>query len=218
MKILICGGGSEADYVLSAFAKTGNQIVVRNDDKKVADRISEHWNIPVLVSDPTKIYSFETADVTGFDLVIALRHSDADNFVCCKIAKELLGIKKAICTVHNPHHVRLFVEMGVDSPISSTYLLTERIKGESDIESVFRTSSLENDKLVITEIRIKPSFWCVGMSLKNLGLPKTGNITCIFRDPTVIIPRGDTRIQAEDTLIIASAPENQAELVKFIKG
>ena len=56
------------------------------------------------------------------------------------------------------------------------------------------------------------------MSLKNLGLPKTGNITCIFRDPTVIIPRGDTRIQAEDTLIIASAPENQAELVKFIKG
>ncbi|MCI7133346.1 MAG: hypothetical protein MSA42_06515, partial [Mollicutes bacterium] len=61
MKILICGGGSEADYVLSAFAKTGNQIVVMNDDKKVADRISEHWNIPVLVSDPTKIYSFETA-------------------------------------------------------------------------------------------------------------------------------------------------------------
>lgn len=108
--------------------------------------------------------------------------------------------------------------MGVDSPISSTYLLTERIKGESDIESVFRTSSLENDKLVITEIRIKPSFWCVGMSLKNLGLPKTGNITCIFRDPTVVSFLAGDRIQAEDTLIIASAPENQAELVKFIKG
>ena len=218
MKIVICGGGSEADYVLSAFAKTGNKIVVRNDDKKIADRISEHWGIPVLVSDPTKIYSFETADVTGFDLVISLRQTDADNFVCCKIAKDLLGIKKAICTVHNSHHVRLFVQMGIDSPISSTYLLTERIKGESDIESVFRTSSLENDKLVITEIRIKPSFWCVGRSLKNLGLPKTGNITCIFRDPSVIIPRGDTRIQSGDTLIIASAPENQADLVKFIKG
>ena len=112
----------------------------------------------------------------------------------------------------------MFQKLGIDVAISDSYLLTQKIKGESDIESIFKTSSLENDKIVITEIKIKEDFWCIGKSLKDLGLPKTGNITCIFRDPEVIIPRGDAIIRLGDMVVIASAPEHQEELVKFMKG
>ena len=52
----------------------------------------------------------------------------------------------------------------------------------------------------------------------DLKLPATGNITCIFRDPEVIIPRGSTMIEEGDTIVIASAPEHQRELIEFIKG
>lgn len=219
MNIVICGGHLQADYVLSVFAnKRGNRIVVINDDEKTCDVISEHYGLSVIQTDPTKRYSFEIADITNFDLAISLQSSDADNFVTCKMAKELFNVKKAICTVSNPNNVDVFQRLGIDVAISDSYLLTQKIKGESDIESIFKTSSLEGDKIVITEIRILDSFWCVGMNLKDLGLPKTGNITCIFRNPEVIIPRGDTVIKSDDTLVIASAPENQEELVEFIKG
>lgn len=219
MNILICGGRQQADYVLSVFAgKHSNNIVVINDDEKIADTISEHYGISVIDLDPTKKYSFEIANVNNFDLIISLQESDADNFVSCKMAKEIFNIKKAICTVSNPNNVDIFTKLGIDVAISDSYLLTQKIKGESDIESVFKTSSLEGDKIVITEIKIKPEFWCVGKSLKDLLLPKTGNITCIFRDPNVIIPRGDTVINAMDTLVIASAPENQQGLIDFVKG
>lgn len=217
MNILICGGRTEADYVLSAFRKHGNRIVIMNDDQDTCDMLSEHYGIDILKTDPTKIYSFEIADVANFDLIISLMSNDADNFTICKIGKELFNIKKAICTVNNPNNVGVFQRLGVDSPISASYLLTERIKGESDIESLFKTLSLENEKIVITEIKIVPNSWCQGMSLKDLGLPNSGNITCIFRDPEVIIPRGNTVIEGNDTLVIASAPENQEELISFIK-
>lgn len=217
MNILVCGGKLEADYVLGAFQKHGNHIVVMNEDEETADLLSEHYGIDVMRTDPTKIFSFEVADVQDFDLVVSLMERDADNFVVCLIAKELFGIKKAICTVNNPNNVAIFQRLGIESPISASYLLTEKIKGESDVESIFRTLSLENEKIVITEIKIQSEFPCCGQSLKDLGLPRTGNITCIFRDPEVIIPRGDTVIQENDTMVIASAPENQADLIDFIK-
>jgi len=218
MNILICGGTSEADYVLSAFKKSHNRIVVMNDNHETADLLSEHYDLDVIMVDPTKIYSFEEADVTNFDLVVSLLDKDADNFVVCQIAKQLFHIKKAICTVNNPNNVAIFQRLGIDSPISSSYLLTQQIKGESDVESIFRTLSLENERIVITEIKILKEFPCCGQNLIALQLPRTGNITCIFREPEVIIPRGDTIITEGDTLVIASSPENQQELVDYIKN
>lgn len=219
MNILVCGGKQQADYILSAFTnQKGNKIVVMNNDSLTADRISEHYGISVIQTDPTKKYSFEIANVTNFDLVISLQQADEDNFVTCKMAKDLFHIKKAITTVNNPNNVEIFMHLGIDVAFSASYLLTQKIKGESDIESIFKTSSLEDDKLVITEIKILDTFWCVGKALKDLQLPKTGNITCIFRDPEVVIPRGETTIHEGDMLVIASAPEHVTSLVDFIKG
>lgn len=219
MKILICGGKQQADYVLQEFTNhKRNKIVVMNEDDFTAEEISEHYGLEVLKTDPTKTYSFEIADVTNYDLMVTLQENDADNFVTCMIAKKLFGIKKTISTVTNPNNVDIFMKLGVDVAISDSYLLTQKIKGESDIESIWKTFSLENDKIVITEIKIKEDFPCVGKSLLDLRLPRTGNITCIFRDPEVLIPRGDTLILENDTLVIASAPENQDDLINFIKG
>ncbi len=217
MNILVCGGKAEADYVLSAFRKHGNRIVVLNDDDDTADLLSEHYSLDIFKVDPTKIYSYEIADVTNFDLVVALMEKDADNFVVCKIAKEIFHIKKAICTVTNPNNVAIFQRLGIDSPISASYLLTERIRGESDVESIFRTLSLEDEKIVITEVKILETFPCVNQTLAQLQLPNSGNITCIFRDPDVIIPRGNTVIEAGDTMVIASAMESQQELIDYLK-
>ena len=48
MNILICGGTSEADYVLSAFKKSHNRIVVMNDNDETADLLSEHSDLDVI--------------------------------------------------------------------------------------------------------------------------------------------------------------------------
>ena len=217
MNIVVCGGRQQADYLLSVFAnKRGNRIVVINDDEKIGDTISEHYGLGVIKTDPTKKYSFEIADVNNFDLVISLQSSDADNFVTCKMAKQFFHIKKAICTVSNPNNVDIFMKLGIDVAISDSYLLTQKIKGESDIESIMSSFVLEDNQVLISEITIKEDFDCIGMALKDLNLPITGNITCIYREPKVIIPRGDTTINCNDHIYICSSPKDQDELVEFI--
>ena len=47
--------------------------------------------------------------------------------------------------------------------------------------------------------------------------PKNINISCIFRDPHVIIPNGSTVIKPDDKLIIISTPNEQEEIIEFIR-
>ena len=216
MNVLICGGGKETTYVINSFKGSKNLLRVINGDEKISNTISEINQIDVINSDPTKFFSFEVADVLNFDLVIALTDSDADNFIICKIAKDFFHIKKAICTISNPELVDVFKDLGIDTPISARYLLSQKIKGESDIESIMSSFVLEDNQVLISEITIKEDFDCIGMALKDLNLPITGNITCIYREPKVIIPRGDTTINCNDHIYICSSPKDQDELVEFI--
>jgi len=217
MKIVICGGNKEADFVIRAFKKAGHTITVINGNEAIARQLSENNGIDVILSDPTKVYSYKDADVYDYDLIVSLLENDEDNFVVCKIAKQLFNVKKAICTVQNPDNVDVFKKLGVDSPISASYLLTEKIKGESDVESLIKTLSLENEKIMITEILIKDTFALVGKCLKEVKFPHECNVCCIYRDSTMIIPRGDTKIASGDTVVIASTPSDQEEIVSYMK-
>lgn len=217
MRILIADGKNNADYVIREFLKLGHQIVVINNDEETARELSERNGIEVINSDPTKIFSFVNSEVDSFDLVVALSDKDDNNFVICQIAKKLFNIKKAICVVSDPEKVAPFFDLGIDAPISSSKMLAERIKGESDLDSLFKTLSLENEKIVIVEIYVKPVFSCSGKALKDLNFPAGGNICCIYRNPQVIIPRGDTSIESGDTLVIACTPSNQDDIIGFIK-
>ena len=47
----------------------------------------------------------------------------------------------------------------------------------------------------------------------ELGMPRVANISCIYRNPSVIIPNGQTTIKAKDKLTIVTEKKD-AEMVK----
>lgn len=218
MQIIIVGGDKEADFVIREFKKRCNHLVIINSSEKIARELSMQNGVEVNVSDPTKMYAYQEAEIQGFDLIISLLEKDEDNFVACQIAKKQFGVKKAICTVSNPDNVTLFEALGIDSPISASYLLTERIKGESDVDSLIRSLSLENDKIKITEIKIKKAFAVAGLALKDIVFPTPCNVCCIYRDPSVLIPRGTTELLDGDTIVLASTSSSQNDLIEFFKA
>lgn len=67
----------------------------------------------------------------GFDLVIALSDSDADNLVICQMAQHYFGIEHQVCTAYNPRNVPVFKKLGITSVVSATYLLSKLIEETS---------------------------------------------------------------------------------------
>lgn len=217
MKIVITGGKHEADYIVSKLKKERHQLIVINQDHDFAQYISANNDVGVFPGDPTKAYVLSDADAKNADVLLALSDSDTDNYITCITAKKLFNIKRTVAKVRNPKNVELFKRLGIDSVISSTYLLAQTILNESSVENIIKTLSIEDEKIVLVEIGVEPDFLVVDKKVMDIKFPSNINISCIFRDPHVIIPKGDTMIKAEDKIILITTPNDQDEIVDFIQ-
>ncbi len=217
MRIVIAGGNHEADFIIHTLKKAKHKLLVINEDAQLCKYLSAQNGIAVYNGDPTKKYSLEEAGVTDFDVLVSLSESDNDNYVVCAMGKQMFNIKKCVCLVKNPKNVELFRSLGIDSVISSTYLLAQFIRNESTIENVVKTLSIEDEQIVITEIDVEADFLIAGKTIIECQFPQDINISCIFRKPRVIIVNGSTVIQAKDRLVVVSTPKEQQNIIEFIQ-
>ena len=216
MKIVVAGGTTAAEYIIRNFKSRSNSLTIINTDKKDATQIAKDNKIPVFFGDPSKKFVLEDAHVEGADIFIAVGEKDADNFVACLLAKKSFNVKKCICIVSNPKNVEVFKQLGIDSVISSTEQLVQSVLSESSLESLIKTMSLEDKKIVLTEIIIKSTYYIAHKHIVELNFPKTGSIACIYRRPQVIIPNGSTLILPKDKLIVLSTPNDQKDIISFV--
>lgn len=217
MKLVIADGYHAADFIVSAFKKRGNKLIVINPNQEYANYIAKTNQIPVFVGESHKIFVLEQANVKDADVFIALGDDDVDNYVACKLAKELFDVKKVICTVRNPKNVDIYKTLGIDSVVSSTYLLGETIKNESALEDVIQSLSLENNQIALTEIVVDEKHFVAFKKLMDIHFPRYATISVIYRKPNVIIPHGDVTILPKDKLIIASAKKDQQATIEFVR-
>lgn len=217
MKIVIAGGSSQAEFIISMFKKKKNELVVINPNKDVAALLLKRCRIPVYVGAPWRKYVLEEANAYDADVFIALNDSDTDNYACCLLARDVFTARKCICLVNNPKNVELFSKLGIDSVISSTYLLAQSIKDESDVESLVRTLSLDNDKIKIIEAVVLSKYKIAGKRIMDIGFPKTGSIACIQRDGKIIIPNGQVVLEGKDVLMVMTAATNEKKILAFIQ-
>jgi trk system potassium uptake protein TrkA len=217
MKIVIANGTHEADFIIKKFKKQKHQMIVINSDKDFGSYISSSNRIPVIFGDPTKAYVLEDADAWDADVFIALSTNDIDNYVACITAKKLFNIKRVVSIVRNPKRVDLFKTLGIDSVICSTYLLGESITNESIIEDFIKTISIENEKIVIIELIIENHCHLINQKIRDSKIPHYLNISCIYRNPNVIIANGDTVILPDDRLVIATTPDHHQDAIDFIQ-
>lgn len=217
MKIVIAGGQHAADYIIKKFKTSGNKLIVINENRVVAQYLTKANRIPVFYGQPYKYFVLNEANVENADIFIALGNVDTDNYVSCLLAKRVFNVKKCICTINNPKNVELYRELGIDSVISSTQLLATSILNESSLEDLIKTMSLEDEQIVLSEVVMRPNFAIVNKRIADINFPKNGNISCIYRKPTVIIPNGSTIILPKDKLLIVTTPKHQKEILDYIQ-
>lgn len=133
MRVVIVGGRTRADYLMSALAESANTVVIINDDRRFCEYLSSRHEGTVVWGDGTKLSVLEEADVAGFDAIIALTGFDACNLAICQIAKKFLGIRLQLCIVSNPENTAIFRQLGVTVAISATAALTQTIRSAMEL-------------------------------------------------------------------------------------
>ena len=220
MKISICGGFHQTSYIIEMFKKDKrrkNKLVVINDNPTNAKILANKFNIPIVVGDFTKTYTLEEGDIVDSDLFISLSENDQDNYVACLMAKNIYNCKKVLCTVTNPSFVPIFKKLGIDIAISSSYLIGETIKNESNVEDVFKSLSIDDNLIKIIQFKVKDNHSICNQELKDIKMPDYATISAIVRNHKIIIPKGKTLILKDDNVTIVLNASYEEEFLDFIK-
>ena len=217
MKIVITDGMHEADYIIGMYNTRENDIIVLNESEEACKYLSVSNGIPVMKGKCTRETDLREAGAEDADLFIALSKNDMNNYVACKTAKMLLGVKKCIATVVNPKNVEMFKKLGVDSVISSTYMLGESIRNAASIESLMKTLSLEDSQVVIMEIGITENLRVCNKTLKELNISNLSTVSMITRNQKSIIPNGNTMLMKDDKVLVVTTEENRETITSVFQ-
>ncbi|MCF7926448.1 MAG: TrkA family potassium uptake protein [Candidatus Izimaplasma sp.] len=212
MKIVISEGSSQADFLVRMFQNKKHQIILINSDKNICEYLKNHDNVFVYYGDPTKKYVLEEAQIKNADIFISLSESDELNYVACQLAKKNFNVSKTIATVSNPKDVNVFEQLGIDSALSSTYLVAKIIENESLSNEIYELLNIDNNNVTLSKIELNEESKFIDEQLKNLELPININISCILRNDDIIIPNGNTVLKANDVLYIVTKSETLTEL------
>jgi Trk K+ transport system NAD-binding subunit len=85
------------------------------------------------------------------------------------------------------------------------------------MESLIKTLTLENDKIVVSEIPVLSKYRLANKRIMDIDFPKYASIAAIYRNFTVLIPNGQVEIKPKDSLLIVCAPEDQKRIFSFIQ-
>jgi len=91
--------------------------------------------------------------------------------------------------------------MGVDVALNQSDILAKLIAEEMSLGDMMTLLKLRRGEYSIVEEKVHPTAVVVGKALRDLSLPSECVFTAILRKGQLILPRGDTVLQALDEVI-----------------
>ena len=217
-RVLLIGGRSKAKSLADSLLSQGYKVTCINDSFEDCARLAEVKNLNVYHGDGTKPYVLDEAGAADCQIAIALTSKDENNLVACQMCKRNFGVPKTVSIVSDPQKTEFFHQMGVDSVVCAISTVTSIIQQQAFIDDMVNIIPVGFGKVQIMEVQIPSASPVNGKKLWEIDLPKEVVVGCILRQDQAIIPRGDTRVNVGDTLVIIAGNGQELAAVKVLTG
>lgn len=213
MKTIIIGGGKVGYNLLKTLKGRDYEVTLIERDKDTCTKIAEDFETDVIWGDGTNLDVLKDAGIEDAEIIAAVTGLDEENLVICQIAKVSFGAQKTIARINNPQNIDMFKKLGIDNAVCSTEVIANLVEYAFDQEDYRVISTLERGLMIITELSIRENNIWSNQMVKDLIIPKECVLVSIIRGETVIYPRGDTQILANDKVIVITNKSVLASLV-----
>jgi trk system potassium uptake protein TrkA len=218
MRVILVGDNRTVYYLARRFVSRRYHVTAIVKDSAFGHELFENTKATVINGDGTDLPRLEEAGARQADVLIALTALDQDNLIACQIANHSLGVPRTIALVNDPDNEEVFKKLGVTETISATRLIGSIIDQETTFEDVTGLMSIANGRVNISDVHLAEDSPAVGKTLQQLQLPGNSLVGSIIRNERVIVPRGDTRLEAHDHLILISEPDQQSRDLAVLCG
>lgn len=214
-KIAIIGGGSVGAELAFALEKTSMKLkLIENNYERCETLSQELKKTLVLNGSGTDLELLEEEEIGKCDVVIAITNNDEKNLLCSLLSKQL-GTKKVITRVSQGATANLFERVGVDVAISQREACVDEIKNRIIDSRAGVIATVERGQGEILEIQLNKDF--SPRQLCEINMSAKGVIAIVKRGSKVIIPKGQTQIRPNDTLLIFTKTDDVKAVKEIFK-
>lgn len=217
-KVILIGGFKKTMALANALVNKNYSVTVINNNYEDCVRLAENSKLKVIYGDGTKAFILGDAAIHENDIAIALTKRDEDNLVICELCKKKFGVKKTVSLVNDTKKMEFFYQMGIDSVVCASNIITGILEQQAFIDDVTSVLSIGRTNLSVSEVRIMESSPSVNKMIWELNLPKDVTIGCILRNEHNMVPKGDTKILAGDVIVLISLEDKQLDAISELTG
>jgi trk system potassium uptake protein len=126
-------------------------------------------------------------------------------------------VPRVVARVNHPNNQWLFNETwGVDIAVSTPHLLTALVEEAVSVGSLVRLLQFEDARLV--EVTLAADSPAVNRAIIELGVPRDATVVAVIRERHVIVPRGETVMEAGDEVLVLVTPDSEDQVKTLFVG
>lgn len=216
-RAMIFGGGKLGYYLAQKLTEANINVVIIEEDRERCKYLSNNLDdVLVIHGDGTDINILDEEELASMDAFIGATGFDEQNILMCLMAKQA-NVNKVIAKISRPSYSSLIDKFGIDAALNPVNITVSNILKFIRGGKVVSVSLLLGEQAEVTEVIIDESLDIVGKKVSELGLPKGIIIGAAVQKGKVVIPNGNTIINAKDRLIIFCLTEDTVAMDMFFK-
>jgi trk system potassium uptake protein TrkA len=203
-RVMIAGGGNIGMRLARAL-EGGYSVRVLEHNKRRCEGLAAKLNRTlVLNGDATDEELLEQENIRDMDLFVAVTNDDENNIMSCLLAKRL-GARRVVALINRRSYVDLLQAGQIDIAISPAQATIGKLLAHVRRGDVVAVHSLRRGAAEALEAVVhgdRDSCRVTGRRVEEIELPAGTTIGAVVRGGEVLMAHHDTRIEAEDHVIV----------------
>jgi trk system potassium uptake protein TrkA len=219
MKVAICGAGKVGSYIAADLRNAGHDVMIIEKDLDLVARMQADLDVTWFVADACELSSLAETGIAECEVVVAATGEDQVNLVISLLAKQEFAVPRVVARVNHPKNHWLFNESwGVDVAVSTPHLLTALVEEAVSVGSLVQLLQFEGGDASLVEVTLAEDSPAAGKTIADLGVPRDASIVALVRQRRLLVPRGDTVIQAGDEVLALVTSESENDVKTLLIG
>jgi trk system potassium uptake protein TrkA len=202
---IVVVGGTEIGYHTARMLEERDfspKLIEEDPDRsrELAEKLPETL---VMNHDPTDTEFLRREHVDETDVLVSTLDGEEENMLVSVLGKRI-GADRVISLVDQPDYVQLFEELGIDVAVSPREATAEEIIRFAHEKVALNITVLENDQAEVLELELDADSDLVGRTIEDIdaGIDADVVFGAVSRAGTLVIPRGETVLEAGDNIVV----------------
>ncbi|MCQ2363077.1 MAG: Trk system potassium transporter TrkA [Acidaminococcaceae bacterium] len=217
-RIMIIGGGRTGQFLAPLLLEEGKDIKIIEKNGQICQKLAaELRGGVVLCGDGSDMAFLEEEGAGQADLIIVITDDDRLNLMTALVAKHL-GTKRTLVRLTHSEYLNLTDKVEADVVLFCQMLTAAEVLRYAHRGEVVNVSYLGDSRVEAVEVVLGEDSAAQNRAVQELDLPKESLMCALVRGKEVLVPKGDTVLEAGDRLVILARNDRMTSITSLFEA